>query len=283
MKKIAIIGVGLIGASLGKALLKNGAAEVISGFGRRRANLETALENQCITHIAQTLEEAVRGAEVAVVCTPVETIARTIREALPFVAPGTVFTDVGSTKASIFDDFQGICEEYGCVFIGGHPIAGKELSGAISADEKLYVGKTVVLTNCFPEMAFLKVKEMWRSVGANVVFMSASEHDAVLARTSHLPHLLACALSAVTPRKLFPFTGTGYESMTRLASGSPEVWRDIFSDNRLNLISALEDYLKKLAELREIIESGDKKLLEEFLAEAKFDRDLLQNSKSGQL
>lgn len=282
MKKIAIIGVGLIGASLGKALLKNGIVEIVSGFGRRRANLETALENESITHIAETLEEAVHCAEIVVVCTPVETIARTIREALPFVEPGTVFTDVGSTKASIFDDFHGICEEFGCVFIGGHPIAGKERSGAASADAELYVGKTVVLTNRFPESAFQKVSEMWRSAGANVIFMPALEHDAVLARTSHLPHLLACVLSAVTPPKLFPFTGTGYESMTRLASGSPEVWRDIFSDNRPNLISALEDYLEKLAELRKIIESGDESVLEGFLANAKANRDLLQSGKSGQ-
>lgn len=282
MKKIAIIGVGLIGASLGKALLKKGVVESVSGFGRRRANLETALENRCITHIAQTLEEAVRDAEVVVVCTPVETIAKTIREAAPFVEPGTVFTDVGSTKASIFDDFHEICEEFGCVFIGGHPIAGKEVSGAVSADDQLYVGKTVVLTNRVPEEAFQKVEALWRSVGANVVFMSALEHDAVLARTSHLPHLLACVLSSVTEPELFPFTGTGYESMTRLASGSPEVWRDIFSDNRPNLISALEDYLEKLAELRKIIESGDKNLLEEFLGAAKSNRDLLLSRKAGQ-
>ena len=102
MNKIAIIGVGLIGASLGKALLKNRAVTEISGFGRRRSNLETALAGGCITQIADSLEEAVSDAEIVVVCTPVETIGLTIRQALPFVQPGTIFTDVGSTKASIF-------------------------------------------------------------------------------------------------------------------------------------------------------------------------------------
>lgn len=277
ISSLAILGVGLIGASLGKALLESGAAERVRGFGRRRENLETALQTHCITHIADTLEEAVADAEIVVVCTPVETIAHSIRQALPFVKKGTVFTDVGSTKASLFDDFQGICEEQGCVFIGGHPIAGKETSGAAAADARLFVGKTTVLTNDAPAAAYQSVAAMWRAAGANVVYMSASEHDAVLARTSHLPHLLACVLSAVTPPELYPFSGTGYDSMTRLAAGNPEVWRDILSDNRKNVLAAVELYLQPLLRLRGILGAGDTDALEDFLITAKKNRDTLKN------
>ncbi len=277
IQTVSILGVGLIGASLGKALLKNGAASEVRGFGRRRENLEIALKSHCITHIAESLEDAVSGAQIVMVCTPVETIAHSIRQALPFVEKGTIFTDVGSTKASLFEDFQGICEAQGCFFIGGHPIAGKETSGAAVADSELYVGKTTVLTNNQPFSAYETVAKMWRSVGARVVYMSAKEHDAVLAKTSHLPHLLACALSAVTPPELYPFSGTGYDSMTRLAAGNPEVWRDILTDNRRNVLSALDVYLKQLQQLYDVLGGGDAAALEAFLHSAKKNRDALGN------
>ncbi len=276
MNKIAILGVGLIGASLGKALLKNGVVRAVAGFGRRRSNLETALENGCITEIADRLEDAVRDAEVIVVCTPVETIAQIIRYALPFAKPGAVFTDVGSTKASLFEDFHGICEAQGCAFIGGHPIAGKETSGAVAADENLYQGKTVVLTNRTPETAFQTIEEMWKATGARVVFMSATEHDAVLAQTSHLPHLVACVLSAVTEPKLYPFSGTGYNSMTRLAAGSPEVWRDILTDNAQNVLTAMDQFEAQFRKLREILENNETEALETFLTHAQENRARLQ-------
>ncbi|MDO4627634.1 MAG: prephenate dehydrogenase [Planctomycetia bacterium] len=275
MNKIAILGVGLIGASLGKALLKNGVVRVVTGFGRRRTNLETALESGCITEIADRLEDAVRDAEIIVVCTPVETIAQIIRYALPFAKSGAVFTDVGSTKASLFEDFHGICEAHGCAFIGGHPIAGKETSGAAAADENLFQGKTVVLTNRIPENAFHSVEDMWKATGARVVFMSATEHDAVLAQTSHLPHLLACVLSAVTEPKLYPFSGTGYNSMTRLAAGSPEVWRDILTDNKQNILTAMDQFTASYCELREILENGDTQALENYLTRARENRNRL--------
>jgi len=275
MKKIAILGVGLIGSSLGKALLKNQTVEEISGFGRRRSNLETALVGRCITQIADSLEEAVFDAEIVVVCTPVETIGQTIRQALPFVQSGTIFTDVGSTKASIFEDFQSLCELDGCVFIGGHPIAGKETSGAAAADENLFVGKTTVLTNRKPEAAYEKVAAMWQAVGARVVFMPASKHDEVLARTSHLPHLLSCVLSAVTEPELFPFTGTGYASMTRLSSGNPEVWRDILTDNRQNVLEAMDRFALQFDAIREMLSRGDANALENFLTTAQERHELL--------
>jgi len=275
MKKIAILGVGLIGASLGKALLSRGAVDSISGFGRRRSNLETALEMQCITQIAGTVEAAVQDAEIVVVCTPVETIAQTIRAALPHVQPGTIFTDVGSTKASIFDDFHELCEKFGCVFIGGHPIAGKETSGAAAADENLFVDKTTVLTNPKPEDAYEKIAQMWRNAGANVVFMPPLEHDAVLARTSHLPHLISCLLSASTDPSLYPFSGTGYLSMTRLAAGSPDIWRDILTDNRQNVLAALETFTEQLEQVREFLKNGETEALETFLKDAKANRSVL--------
>lgn len=278
MKKIAILGVGLIGASLGKVLLKKGVVESVYGFGRRRSNLETAQQLHCITHIADTLEKAVHEAEIVLVCTPVETIAQTVRLALPFVREGTIFTDVGSTKASLFDNFHEICKEYGCFFIGGHPIAGKETSGAAAADENLFEGKTTVLTNQEPAEAFEKVSFLWKVAGAKVVYMPAEEHDAVLAQTSHLPHLVSSVLSYVTNPDLHPFSGTGFSSMTRLAAGSPEVWRDILRDNRANVLHALENYAEHLEKFRKILEENDDEALERFLMEAKRNRDLLTHS-----
>ena len=276
-EKITIIGVGLLGASLGQGLLRRGLVREVVGYGRSRTNLEVALERGCITEIAEDLAIAVRDVSLVVVCTPVGKIVELVHQCVAAGSCGTVFTDVGSTKGEIVSALRVLPGEN--VFVGGHPIAGREATGAVAADGDLFVGTPTVLTplNTTPQDALAAVQALWESVGAQVVCLSAEEHDAILAKTSHIPHLLSCVLSAVTPPSLDYLSGTGFASMTRLARGSGELWRDILMQNRQNVLSALELLTGKLQELHQTLSNGDVAELEAFLNLAKKNRDALGN------
>ena len=270
-QKIALLGVGLIGASLGKALRVRGLAECVTGVGRSLKNLEEALERGCVTEIVTSgeLEKAVSGAQLVVVCTPVGTVVPSIRECAKFSTSDTIFTDAGSTKLQIVRDLQTLPGN--CIFVGGHPIAGKETSGAAAADENLYVEKLTVLTPSAntPAAAVERVRELWESVGSRVVCMSAEEHDAALAAVSHLPHIVSCVLSESTDPALLPYSGTGYQSVSRLSAGNVEVWRDILLANRAPILEAMERYQTHLERFRTLLAAGDAAGLEAFLTQAR--------------
>lgn len=276
-EKITVIGAGLLGASLGEGLLRRGLVREVVGYGRSRANLEVALRRGCLTEIADDLATAVRDVSLVVVCTPVGKIVELVQQCVAAGSRGTVFTDVGSTKEEIVAALRDLPK--GNVFVGGHPIAGKEVTGAAAADGDLFVGRPVVLTptETTPQEALAVVQALWEGVESEVVWLSAEEHDAILAKTSHVPHLLSCALSAVTPPSLDALAGTGFASMTRLARGSEEIWRDILIQNRQHVLSALELLTGKLQELHETLSDGDIAGLEAFLHLAKKNRDALGN------
>lgn len=287
-RRITIVGAGLIGASIGQGLLARGLVDSVIGLGRSRENLEAALQKRCITQIADSLEDAVRDVDLVVVCTPVSVIAEQIWQATEYAREGTVFTDAGSTKVSLAAGLERLPN--GCFFVGGHPIAGKETSGAGAADGNLFVGRTTILTpvnsstqsqprySAGFQQAVEMVRQMWLALGANVVEMTPEEHDAMLARTSHLPHLLSVALAATMGTEANrPFAGTGFQSMTRLAAGRPEVWRDILIDNRANVLEALGVYKEQLDRLYQMLSDSDAAELEATLLLAKKNRDALGN------
>ncbi|MDO4569816.1 MAG: prephenate dehydrogenase [Planctomycetia bacterium] len=275
----AILGVGLIGASIGKALLARGLADRVMGFGRDWENLNVALKSRCVTHITLSLEEAVREAHVVFVCAPVGAIPSLVEQGAEWARTGAIFTDTGSSKLQILRMLHATPLARGCTFVGAHPIAGKEISGAGSADENLFCEKLVVVTPTeeTPEEAISLVLEIWEGMGARVCRMSAEEHDHVLAKTSHLPHLISCALSAMISPEEHGLAGTGFESMTRLAKGSPEVWKDIVRDNKDEILSALAGYQQYLQTLHDVIRRDDATALEAFLQTAKKNRNALGN------
>lgn len=275
---IALLGAGLMGSSLGLALKARGAAPRIHLYARRETTRNDALERGVADAVFDDPVEAVRGVECAVLCVPVCTIAPLAKACLPGLEKGTVLTDVGSTKQVVQRQMDDVLAGSPARFIGSHPICGSEQQGMDAARPDLYEGAMTVVTpqDDAPEEDVRRVSALWQSVGSTVRRMSAQEHDRVLAMTSHLPHLASAALvlSAGGDGSL---CGTGFRDTTRLAAGSPEVWRDILTTNRDAVGSALEGYIGELAALRALLNTGDGDAIESWLCAAAARRvDLLR-------
>ncbi|MBI3836410.1 MAG: prephenate dehydrogenase [Planctomycetia bacterium] len=276
---VAIVGVGLIGGSVGLALRSRGMAIKVVGFGSRRATLETANKLGAITEIAADLNGAVAEAELVVVCAPVADIVEQVRQAARFCRPGTLITDVGSTKAEIVAELEKAAEEpaWGreVHFLGSHPLAGNERKGPQHASADLFARRIVVITPT-PRTRNedrSALAEFWAGLGANVVPMSADEHDRALAATSHLPHLVAAAIAGATPERYVTLTAGGWQDTTRIAAGDPLLWRQIMLANRTNLLASLDRFATLLADWRAALDAGDAVELERLLTEAKRIRD----------
>ena len=274
---VAILGVGLIGGSIGLGLRRRGLASRVIGIGYREQSLRVAKDIGAVSETTLHLAEGVAQADLVIVCTPVGRIADDVRAAAASCRRGALITDVGSTKAQIVADVVAALPD-DVRFIGGHPLAGSERRGAAAADADLFVGRVVVLTpdkkSRHEDLSALK--EFWEGLDAHVRCMSADDHDRALAATSHLPHLLAAALALATPDELLELTATGWADGTRVASGDPELWRQIFASNRNGLLAALSQFDASLAALRAAIERGDGDALSKLLTTAKQRRDAVK-------
>ena len=275
---VAIVGVGLIGGSIGLALRKRGLAERVVGIGRRQTSLRTARRVGAVTNTTIDLAKGVADADLIVVCSPVARIVEHVRTAAEHCPPETLITDTGSTKQSIVEALEDRLPR-GCRFLGGHPLAGSEKAGASHARAELFDGRVAILTPTPNTQAtdYDLLDQFWSDLGSVVVQMPADEHDRALALTSHLPHAVAVALAATLPEQYFRFSGTGFQDTSRLAGGRPELWKQIFSLNRDNVLSALATYEGQLAALRNAIRDGDQTALENLLKKAKKNRDALGN------
>lgn len=272
IEKLAIIGTGLIGGSLARALRREDEVGEIVGFGRSLNNMKVAVETGVVDRAEVSLASAVEGADMVVLATPIAAMQETIAALAPLITEDMVITDVGSVKAPIIDAaYEAFGELFGR-FVPGHPIAGKECSGVRHADADLFENNRVVLC---PESdtdddAVDAVREMWDIVGADVVFMSAQRHDAILAASSHLPHVLSYALvdnlvRRDEHREIFKYSAGGFRDFTRIAGSDPEMWRDICLANREEILACLESYRDDLGLLMDAIEAGDgEQLLETF-------------------
>jgi len=276
LSTVAIVGTGLVGGSIGLALRRSALAERIIGIGRRQASLRVARRVGAVTNTTVDLAKGVAEAELVVVCTPVGQIVEHVRQIAAHCPEGTLITDVGSTKQTIVTALDGGLPRE-CRFLGGHPLAGSEKSGAGNARADLFDGRLAILTPTRNTRAedFDVLERFWQGLGSVVVQMSAEEHDRALAVTSHLPHVVAAALAAAVPENLFRLSGTGLLDSTRLAAGDPVLWRQILTLNRQHVLSALEQYGVELAALQAAIRDDDQAELEWLLTLAKKNRDAL--------
>jgi prephenate dehydrogenase len=275
---VAIVGVGLIGGSIGLALRERKLARRIIGIGWRHESLTRAQALGCITETTTSTAQGVKQADLVVVCTPVELVAQHVAEVGRHCPEHCVITDVGSTKEQIVAASEVAlksCFPAGMLFVGSHPIAGSERNGPEAASADLFEGRVTVVTatKMSNKTAVTATEEFWKLLGARVVRMSPADHDAALACTSHLPHLAASALAVATPEGLLPLTATGWQDATRIAAGDAELWRQIFLANRGHTLKALADFETVLARFRAALEAADGTLLAELLAEGKRRRD----------
>ena len=273
---VAIVGVGLIGGSIGMALRKRGLAEKVVGIGRRQVSLRTARRVGAITNTTVDLAKGVAEAELVVVCTPAGRIVEDVRLVAEHCPKGTLITDVGSSKLLIVEALDGQLSR-GCRFLGSHPLAGGEKAGAAHADAELFEGRVALLTPTKNTRAedFDTLEQFWSDLGSVVIQISAAEHDRAMAITSHLPHAVAAILAGMVPEVYFRLAGTGLLDTTRVAGGNPALWGQIFSLNRDNMVAALGQYAQRLAALRSAIAEGNQDGMEKLLTIAKKNRDAL--------
>ena len=263
-KKIVIFGVGLIGGSFALALKQAGVAERIIGVGRTAAPLARARElgivDEASASTADALGAALYQADLVLIAAPVAQTETILAAIQPYLQPGTVVTDAGSTKNDVVAAARRALGAKIAQFVPGHPIAGRESNGPEAAIVDLYIGKKVVLTP-LPENApqdVARVADAWRQCGAIIHQLTPEDHDRVFAAVSHLPHLLAYALVDEIARKphaelLFQYAASGFRDFTRIAGSSPEMWRDISLANQAALLGELDAYMLQLAQLRRLL------------------------------
>ena len=271
---VAIIGVGLIGGSIGLAIKQRQLARRVVGIGRRQGTLRQARRLGAIDHGTLRIDRGVAGAELTVFCTPVDLIARQAAEVAPHCPAGSILTDSGSTKLRIVQQLEDTLPERVC-FVGSHPLAGSEKRGVEEARPDLFEGRVCVVTQTqrTPARPLKLVQRFWRSLGARVVTMSPELHDRALAYTSHLPHLAAAALAVVLPERYNEVVATGFRDTTRIAASDPRLWSAIFLENAGPLLEALAGYDQTLAEFRLALENRDEQRLLDLWAKSKTKRD----------
>lgn len=275
---VAIVGVGLIGGSIGLALRERQFARRIVGIGRRELTLQIAKDVGAIEESTTDLVQGVAEAELIIVCTPVGQIVEHVRQAAESAPDGALITDVGSTKqfivAQLGDDLGRNIR-----FVGSHPLTGSEKAGPTQSQGNLFSGRLVIVTPTEQTRAedVERITGFWESLGARVRTMPAAEHDQALAATSHLPHLAASALAAATPAEWLPLVAGGWLDCTRVAAGDVDLWTQIFESNADNVIAALDRLERALAAFRTALERRDPDGLAGLLSAGKQRRDEAAN------
>ena len=282
INKLCIVGIGLIGGSLARALRVAGYAHEIVGYGRGVGNLQQAVELGVIDRAEVSLADAVRHVDMVVLAVPVGCMAEILGEVGPALADQAVVTDVGSVKGSVIAAARTALGKRFARFVPGHPLAGTEQSGVAASQADLFQGRRVILS---PEpetdaTATASVRAMWEAAGAEVATLSAVDHDRILAVSSHLPHMLAyCLMDMVVRhddhRAILECAAGGFRDVTRVAGSDPVMWRDICLANRDALLAALRQYHDDLGALAAAIEKGDGEWLCETFKRAKHARAAL--------
>jgi prephenate dehydrogenase len=271
---VSIVGVGLIGASLGLALKGAGVVSEVIGVGRSSANLDQAKKMGAIDRVAD-LAEAVQSSQWIVLCVPVAQMRAIFTQLEPHLGSNTLITDAGSTKSDVILAAKEVLGKKVCQFIPAHPIAGGAQHGAAAARADLFQGKQTIICqlqeNSAADVAL--VEEFWKVLGSNIKRISAVQHDAIYAAVSHLPHILSYALMASVlnsedAEQKLGHAGAGFRDFTRIAASSPEMWRDICIANKQAILKELDQYLSVTGRLREMIAKEDAAGLEKVFQKA---------------
>ncbi len=292
-KQVAIIGVGLIGGSLGMILRRQKLADCIVGIGRSVENLKTAVEMGAIDRYVSDPREGVEDSDFILLATPVDTYEGHLQDWSACLKPGAIVSDVGSVKGELVMRAEALMPP-AVRFVGAHPIAGKEKTGVAAGSETLFSGARCILTptpRTDPD-ALRIVRALWEVAGSIVLEMDPFLHDKILGAVSHLPHVAAFALMTaladvrdhgVPELDLAGHSGGGLRDTTRIAASSPEMWRDVFLWNRDNLVFLIETYERHLSELKRLIAAGDAAGIEKQLNQAKHEREQLTARASGKV
>jgi cyclohexadieny/prephenate dehydrogenase len=262
---VALIGLGLIGSSIAHAMRRRGLAGRITGHARSEATLKTAERLQLCDAVYADPAEAVEGADLVILCTPVGSYAALAEAIGPALKPGATLSDVGSVKGAVVRDIGPYVPE-GVHFIPGHPIAGTEHSGPEAGFAELFDGRWCILTPLpgADDEAVARLERFWQTCGASVERMTPEHHDLVLAIVSHLPHLIAynivgtaSDLERVTQKEVIKFSASGFRDFTRIAASDPTMWRDVFLNNREAVLEMLGRFVEDLTSLQKAIRWGD--------------------------
>ncbi|MCC6512199.1 MAG: prephenate dehydrogenase/arogenate dehydrogenase family protein [Pirellulaceae bacterium] len=278
-RRAVIVGVGLLGGSIGWALRNRQLAHEVVGVGRPGKPPLLAAAMGCIDRAESDLALAARDADLVICCAPVQQIPEHVLACSQVMNPEGFITDVGSTKLTIAQQIQQHSQrqQSNIAFIGSHPLAGGTSSGPEQARADLLEGSLVLVTpdSDTPLEIIARAEKLWQSLGARTICMPPQMHDQALAQTSHLPHIVAAALAASTAQDLVPLTATGWRSTTRIASGNAKLWRQILEENRLPALQALQNFAKVLEHWLAALEKGDGDALEQLLEQGKTTRDAL--------
>lgn len=283
-QRLAILGVGLLGGSIGLAARAAGLDVHITGYGHRKATLDRALEFGAIDAAASSTAEAVAGADLIILCPPVSLLSPMLNEIAPALREGAVVTDVGSTKRSVVRAAQDLLPA-GRHFVGSHPMAGSEKRGVEYARADLFHNALCILTPTAmtSPSALAQVEAFWKSLQMRTVRLSPEEHDAALADISHLPHVLAGALVAMQSPSVLPLAGKGFLDTTRIASGDAWLWRDILLDNSDHLKQSISRLQAQLKHLQGLLSPEHSEQLVLWLQQAAERRDQLAREKLREL
>ncbi|MDG1232514.1 MAG: prephenate dehydrogenase/arogenate dehydrogenase family protein [Pseudomonadales bacterium] len=291
VRRVSVIGLGLIGGSIAAGIKQQGLASSVCAWDPNAASLALGHDLGIIDSIAADINEATAQSDLIVLAVPVQSMEQVLRD---IDLKDQVITDVGSVKGIAIEAARRVFGELPENFIPGHPIAGSEKQGVVAADPNLFRQHKVILTpgEASNPAAIARVEKLWNGLGAEVVRMSVSHHDDVVAQTSHLPHLLAYALvdtlsAGGDSLEVFEYAAGGFRDFSRIAASDPTMWSDIFEANKEPLVQVLDQYLLKLETLKQLIESGEADQIKDVLIRAKVARDHFSNiqaiarSKSG--
>jgi prephenate dehydrogenase len=279
-QKIAIIGVGLLGGSIGLAVKRRRLAREVAGFVRRPESLKDCEKAGAVDYATTDLLAAVSDADLVILCTPLSQMRSRVAEMLPALKRGAMVTDVGSVKAGVVRDLELLVQKYGAHFVGSHPMAGAEKTGVGAARADLFENAVCVVTPTIISnvAAVRQVEAFWKSLGARTLRLAPEKHDALVSRSSHLPHIVAATLANLVLAPARPefqsvLCANGFRDTTRIASGSPEMWRDIALANRKNLSRSVDAFISGLQKFQRFLKKSDAKAVANFFETAKSRRD----------
>ena len=279
-QKITIVGVGLLGGSIGLAVRSRKLAGEVAGYVRRAASLKDCERAAAVDYATTDLLAAVSKADLVILCTPLAQMPSLAQQILPALKRGAIVTDVGSVKAGVVRELESVIAKTGAHFVGSHPMAGGEKMGVLAARADLFDHHVCIVTPTKKSNAAVvrKLEQFWKSLGARTVKLAAAEHDRLVSRASHLPHVVAAALAGLVldpkqPAAQAGLCATGFRDTTRIASGSPEMWRDITVANRKNISQAVDALVAELKKFQTQLKRGDDRAVEKFFATAKLRRD----------